>query len=67
MSLAIGAQLLRQVRRAAMTEEAYRFSTSAVDELNKHPGTQRQSAKQFALLMAGLGVLLFLLYVQIVW
>jgi hypothetical protein len=67
MSLAIGAQLLRQVRRAAMTEKAYGFSKSAVDELNKHPGTPRQSARQFALLMAGLGVLLFLLYVQIVW
>ena len=50
-----------------MTEKAYGFSTSAIDELNKHPGTQRQSARQFALLMAGLGVMLLLLYVQIVW
>jgi hypothetical protein len=50
-----------------MTEKAYGFSKSAIDELNKQPSTQRLSARQFALLMAGLGVLLLLLYVQIVW
>jgi hypothetical protein len=33
--------------------------------LNKHAGSHRLSAKQFALLMAGLVALL--LYVQIVW
>jgi hypothetical protein len=50
-----------------MTEKAYRFSASAIDELNKHRGAQRQSKRQFALLMAGLVALLLLLYVQIVW
>jgi hypothetical protein len=49
-----------------MTEKAYRFSASAIDELNKHRGTQRLSKRQFALLMAGLVALLLLLYVQIV-
>lgn len=50
-----------------MIEKTYRFSPSAIDELNKPPGSQRLSAKQFALLMAGLVALLLLLYVQIVW
>jgi hypothetical protein len=50
-----------------MTEKAYRFSASAIDELNKHRGAQRLSKRQFALLMAGLVALLLLLYVQIVW
>ena len=50
-----------------MTEKAYRFSASAIDELNKHLGFQRLPAGQFALLMAGLAALLLLLYVQIVW
>jgi hypothetical protein len=55
------------IKRAAMTEKAYRFNTSAIDELNKHPGTQRPPTGQFALLMVGLAALLLLLYVQIVW
>jgi hypothetical protein len=50
-----------------MTEKAYGFSTSAIGELNKQPGTHRLPARQFALLMAGLAGLLVLLYVQIVW
>jgi len=50
-----------------MTEKAYRFSASAIDELNKHSGFQRLPARQFALLMAGLTALLLLLYVRIVW
>jgi hypothetical protein len=50
-----------------MTEKAYRFNTSAIDELNKHPGTQRPPTRQFALLIVGLAALLLLLYVQIVW
>ena len=50
-----------------MIEKAYGFSPSAIDELNKHAGSHRLSAKQFALLMAGLVALLLLLYVQIVW
>ena len=50
-----------------MTERAYGFSTSAIDELNKHRGGRRLSARQFSLLMAGLVALLLLLYVQIVW
>jgi hypothetical protein len=56
-----------QIRKAAMIEKAYGFGPSAIDELNKPPGSQRLSAKQFALLMAGLVALLLLLYVQIVW
>jgi hypothetical protein len=56
-----------QIRKSAMIEKTYRFSPSAIDELNKPPGSQRLSAKQFALLMAGLVALLLLLYVQIVW
>ena len=50
-----------------MTERAYGFSTSAIDELNKHPNTHRLPARQFALLMAGFAALLLLVYVQIVW
>jgi hypothetical protein len=50
-----------------MTEKAYRFSASAIDELNKHSGSRRLPARQFALLMAGLAALLLLLYVQLVW
>jgi hypothetical protein len=57
----------RRIRKSAMTEKAYRFSASAIDELNKHRGLQRLPARQFALLMAGLVALLLLLYVQIVW
>jgi hypothetical protein len=49
-----------------MTEKAYGFSTSAIDEFNKQPGTHHLPARQFALLMAGLSALL-LLYVLIVW
>ena len=37
-----------------MTEKAYGFGKSAIDEFNKQPGTQRLPARQFALLMAGL-------------
>ena len=50
-----------------MTEKAYGFSTSAIDELNKQPGTHRLPTRQFGLLMAGLAALLLLLYVQIIW
>jgi hypothetical protein len=53
-----------QIRKAAMIEKAYGFSTSAIDELNKDPGSQPLSAKQFALLMVGLVALLLLLYCQ---
>jgi hypothetical protein len=53
--------------RAAMTENGYRFSASAINELNKRPDAQNLSAKQFALLIAGLAALLLLLYLQIVW
>jgi hypothetical protein len=49
-----------------MTEKAYGFGKSAIDELNKQPGTQRLPARQFALLMAGSAALLLLLYLQIV-
>jgi hypothetical protein len=50
-----------------MTEKAYRFSASAIDELNKHSGIRRLPASQFALLMADLAALLLVLYAQIVW
>jgi hypothetical protein len=50
-----------------MTEKAYRFGISAINELNKHPDTRRLPARQFALLMVGLSALLLLFYVQIVW
>jgi hypothetical protein len=50
-----------------MTEKAYGFGKSAIDEFNKQPGTQQLPARQFALLMAGLAALLLLLYLQIVW
>jgi hypothetical protein len=58
---------LETIRRGAMTEKAYRFGASAIDELNKHRGGQRLSSRQFSLLMAGLVALLLLLYLQIVW
>jgi hypothetical protein len=50
-----------------MSEKAYRFSASAIDELNSHPRTPRVPTKDFALLMVGLTALLVLLYLQIVW
>jgi hypothetical protein len=34
-----------------MTEQAYRFSASAIDKLNKDPDTQRLRSWHFALLM----------------
>jgi hypothetical protein len=54
------------VRKAAMTNTKYRFSASAIDELNRHPDAQRLSTKTFALLIAGLVGLLLLFYLQIV-
>jgi hypothetical protein len=53
--------------KAAMNKTQYRFSASAIDELNRHPDTQRLPTKTFALLIAGLAGLLFLFYLQIVW
>jgi hypothetical protein len=50
-----------------MSEKAYRFSASAIDELNSHSRTPRVSMKDFALLMVALTALLLLLYLQIVW
>ena len=50
-----------------MTEKAYGFSASAIDELNSHPDTKHLPTRQFALLMLGLLALVVLLYVQIVW
>jgi hypothetical protein len=66
MSFVIGAHCER-VRRGAMTEKAYRFSKSAIKELNGGPGSPRLGPRQFALLMLGLGALMLLLYLQIVW
>ena len=57
---------LERIRRAAMTEKAYRFSASAIDELNK-VGPSSPTARQFAWLMAGLVAVMLLLYIQIVW
>jgi hypothetical protein len=50
-----------------MTQKEHRFSASAIRELNRHPWDRRLPVRQFALLMVGLGALLLLLYVQIVW
>jgi hypothetical protein len=50
-----------------MTEKAYGFSPSAIDELNRRSSTQRLSNMHFALLMVGLAAVLLLLYAQIVW
>jgi hypothetical protein len=61
------ALLWKQIRKAAMSEKAYRFSALAIDELNSHPRTPRVPTKHFALLMVGLTALLLLLYLQIVW
>jgi hypothetical protein len=51
-----------------MTKQAYRFSPSAIDELNKGKGADPQclQSRYFALLMI-LVVLLLLLYLEIVW
>ncbi len=50
-----------------MIEKTFRFGTSAIAELNRQPGTGPLPRRQFALLMAGLAVVLLLLYAQIVW
>jgi hypothetical protein len=50
-----------------MSEKAYRFNPSAIDELNSHPPTPGVPAKDFALLMVGLTALLLLLYLEIAW
>jgi hypothetical protein len=50
-----------------MTEKAYGFSSSAIDELNRHRRGERPPARQFALLMVGLAAVILLLYLQIVW
>jgi hypothetical protein len=50
-----------------MSEKVYRFSASAIDELNRLPSAKRPPPRQFPLLMAGLVAVLLLLYVQIVW
>jgi hypothetical protein len=49
-----------------MSEKSYRFSASAIDELNSEPRTPRVPTKDFALLMVGLTALLLRLYLQIV-
>ena len=61
------ALLWKQIGKAAMSEKAYRFSASAIDELNGHPRTPRVPTKDFAKLMVGLTALLLLLYLQIAW
>ena len=50
-----------------MTEKAYGFSSSAIDELNRQPDTKRLPTAQFALMLVTLAALLLLLYVQIIW
>jgi hypothetical protein len=50
-----------------MFEKAYRFSASAIDELNRSAGTPPPgSNKEFALLMVGLAGLLLLFYLLII-
>jgi hypothetical protein len=56
-----------QTKGAAMAKTEHRFGESAIDGLNGHRSGRRVSAKDFALLMIGLVILLVLLYVQIVW
>ena len=67
MFFGLPALLSAQIRRAAMTEKAYGFSSSAIDELNRQPGTKRLPTTQFALMLVTLAALLLLLYVQIIW
>jgi hypothetical protein len=50
-----------------MIDGAFRFSTSAIAELNRQPGTGPLPRKQFALLLVGLVAVVLLLYAQIVW
>jgi hypothetical protein len=50
-----------------MTENEHRFGVSAIDELNGRRRARRGPAKNFALLMIGLFILIALLYVQIIW
>jgi hypothetical protein len=50
-----------------MTEKAYGFSSSAIDELNRHPGTKRLPQTQFALMIATLAAILLLPLMQIIW
>jgi hypothetical protein len=57
----------RRLKSWNLVEKAYGFSSSAIDELNKQPGTRRLPARQFALLIVGLIALVLLLYVQIIW
>jgi hypothetical protein len=54
-------------RRTAMIDGAFRFSTSAIAELNRQPGTGPLPKRQFALLLVGLAAVVLLLYAQIVW
>jgi hypothetical protein len=49
-----------------MTEK-YGFSSSAINELNTHPGEKRLPTTQFALMLFTLGALLLIPLVQIIW
>jgi hypothetical protein len=64
-----GARFQNRQRRAAMTEKAFRFSASAIDELNRpyQPANKRLPPTQFALMLLTLAALLILIYAQIVW
>jgi len=50
-----------------MIDKTFRFSASAIAELNRQPGTGPLPRRQFVFLMLGLVVVLLLLYAQIVW
>ena len=52
-----------------MTEKAFRFSASAIDELNRpyQHNSKRLPPTQFAMMLLTLGALMLLIYVQIVW
>jgi hypothetical protein len=52
-----------------MTEKAFRFSASAIDEMNRpyQRGNKRLPPMQFAMMLLTLAALLLLIYAQIVW
>jgi hypothetical protein len=64
-----GARFQNRKGEQPMTEKAFRFSASTINELNRpyQPGNKRLPATQFALILLTLAALLILIYAQIVW
>jgi catechol 2,3-dioxygenase-like lactoylglutathione lyase family enzyme len=64
-----GARFQNRKGEQPMTEKAFRFSASTIDELNRsyQLGNKRLPATQFALMLLTLAALLILIYAQIVW